>query len=411
LLKCEIEQVYPKNGVIRSHVFGKGSNAVRYIRHLPPDQKRMIVKLTTFMVGLYISLALVSNPIPGNGQIPRGNVVVTKIIAPSIQNNPAGENATRSITVYLPPDYDKTTNRYPVIYYLHAFRMTDSLHFLRIEYNRILDTAIFLGKIKPVISVVADNNTLFRGSLYTNSTFTGKWADYNAKDVVDFVDKNFRTVAQKEGRGLAGDSQGGGGALKIGMMYANVFSVVYAMSPSVLGFTKDLGIEGVGFKRIQFVKTRDELITGSGYENILANAVIAIGRAFSPNPNNPPFYADLPYIYIGDSVQIKDDILDLWKKNSPIVMIDRYKENLKTLKALKLDWGRNDEITHVPPTCRAFSDKLENLGINHFAEEYLGKHYDKIWTTDGRVMNQMLPFFNDYLKFEEIKYLMNKSKR
>jgi len=47
------------------------------------------------------------------------------------------------------------------------------------------------------------------------------------------------------------------------------------------------------------------------------------------------------------------------------------------------------------------SQKLENLGIAHFAEEYIGDHGNKIWTNDGRVLNDLLPFFNDYLKFEK----------
>ena len=50
-----------------------------------------------------------------------------------------------------------------------------------------------------------------------------------------------------------------------------------------------------------------------------------------------------------------------------------------------------------------FSQKLENLGINHYAEEYIGTHGNKIFTDDGRVFNDMLPFFDTYLKFEEQK--------
>ena len=47
-----------------------------------------------------------------------------------------------------------------------------------------------------------------------------------------------------------------------------------------------------------------------------------------------------------------------------------------------------------------FSQRLENLGINHYAEEYIGTHVDKIWTVDGRVLNDFLPFFDDFLSFE-----------
>ena len=125
-----------------------------------------------------------------------------------------------------------------------------------------------------------------------------------------------------------------------------------------------------------------------------------MGRAFSPNPNNPPFYADLPFTYEGDSLITNYEVLELWNKNSPIEMADSYISNLKKLKALKLDWGRNEAFHVLPITCMMFSQKLENLGINHYAEEYIGDHSNKLWTDDGRALNDMLPFFDRYLKFE-----------
>jgi len=51
-----------------------------------------------------------------------------------------------------------------------------------------------------------------------------------------------------------------------------------------------------------------------------------------------------------------------------------------------------------------FSKKLENIGINHYAEEYIGTHGNKIFTADGRVLNNMLPFFDTYLIFDEVKF-------
>jgi len=61
--------------------------------------------------------------------------------------------------------------------------------------------------------------------------------------------------------------------------------------------------------RAQEIKTRDELVTG--YNEFLANLVVAMGRAFSPNPNNPPFYADLPYTYNGDNLLVNYEVLGL----------------------------------------------------------------------------------------------------
>jgi len=261
----------------------------------------------------------------------------------------------------------------------------------------MLNKAIAAGKIRPLIFVMCDQYTLYRGSFYTNSSLTGNWSDFTAKDLVSYVDQKYRTIPERESRGIAGHSMGGHGAIKLGMLFPDVFSSVYALSPYVLGLENDYGVEGEAYKQAQMIQSRDTLITGYKYLN--ANAVVAVGRAFSPNANKPPFYADLPYSYSGDSLIVNYKVLDLWNKNLPNEMIKDYVGNLKSLKAIKLDWGREDFFTHIPPTSRTFSEKLDEFGINHFAEEYNGSHLDKIYTEDGRFMNDMLPFFNTYLKF------------
>ena len=332
----------------------------------------------------------------GHGQNPKGKIIVDRINAPSLQNN-GGENPVRRVTIYLPPGYDETTHRYPVIYYLHGFTWSDSLQIASDHFDQLLDKAIAIGKIRPVIVVMPDHHTLYRGSMYTNSSLTGNWADFTAKDLVAYVDQNYRTIPDRESRGVTGHSMGGGGALKLGMLFPDVFASVYALSPGLLGVGKELGPTGAGFKRAGQIKTREELV--DGWNDFEANLVVAIGRAFSPNPNKPPFYADLPFIYVGDSLVIDHSVLELWNKNMAIGMVDAYTSNLRKLKALKLDWGRNDEFIGILITCRIFSQKLESLGINHYAEEYIGTHSNKLWTDDGRALNDMLPFFNTYLEF------------
>lgn len=47
-----------------------------------------------------------------------------------------------------------------------------------------------------------------------------------------------------------------------------------------------------------------------------------------------------------------------------------------------------------------YSQNLENSGISHIAEEYIGTHGSGIYTKEGRIPNQMLPFFDLYLEFE-----------
>ncbi|WP_162339976.1 alpha/beta hydrolase [Cyclobacterium salsum] len=333
----------------------------------------------------------------GFAQIPEGKVVVEKLYSELLENS-GGENPTRRLTIYLPPGYEQSEERYPVIYYLHGFTWSDSLMVSDDKFDKLLDKAIVLKKIKPVIVVMPDQHTLYRGSWYTNSTLTGKWADFTGQDLVAYIDKNFRTIPNKDSRGVAGHSMGGQGALKMGMLFSDVFSVVYALSPATLSaVSEDFGIRGNGYKRVTELSTREELVTGS--DEFEANVVVAMGRAYTPNLDNPPFYADFPYEYRNDSLIVNYGIFKKWEAKSVIGMVEKHINALKSLTAIKLDWGRNEDFDHIPVTCLQLSKKLENLGINHYAEEYIGDHGNKLWTEDGRALNDMLPFFDQYLKF------------
>lgn len=319
-----------------------------------------------------------------------GKVASFTINARTLQNK-GGENPNRKVSVYLPPGYESGNKRYPVIYYMHGFMGTDSISSAM---KMILDRGIAAQKIRPFILVIASHYTLYEGSFYSNSSLTGNWSDFEAKELVEYVDRNFRTIANRDGRGIAGHSMGGYGAIKIAMLHPDVFSSMYALSPGLLAFVKEFGPNSDSYKDLARIKSNEEL-KKTYYPKVL----VAVARAWSPNPNKPPFYCDVPFTYQGDSLIVNDEVLEKWNQNMPVYMVDKYASNLRKLKAIKLDWGRND-ASRFPVQIGMFSQRLENLGIEHFSEEYIGNHVNKIWTTDGRVLNDMLPFFNDYLSFE-----------
>ncbi len=318
-----------------------------------------------------------------------GKVVSFTINSKALQNT-GGEDPNRKVSVYLPPNYDASTQRYPVIYYLHGFMGKDNIF---PQMQKILDEGIARQKIKPFIFVQADQYTLFEGSFYSNSSLTGNWDEFESKELVEYMDKNYRTLANRESRGIAGHSMGGYGAFKIGMLHPEVFSSIYALSPGLLAMVKEFGPNSTSFKEVQNVKTVEDL-KKTYYPKVL----VAVGRAWSPNPNKPPFFCDFPFSYEGDKMIVNQPILEKWEANMPVYMVDKYAENLRKMTAIKLDWGRNDS-PRFPVQIGMLSQRLENLGINHFSEEYIGDHGNKIWTMDGRVLNDLLPFFNDYLKF------------
>jgi S-formylglutathione hydrolase FrmB len=300
--------------------------------------KKWKLLIGLFIVGLY-----------ANGQSISGTVVTRTINSTYLQNT-GGENPNRRLSVYLPPGYEQSKDRYPVIYYLHGFMDQGEI---RTNMKNILDLAISKSKIRPFILVIPDQYTLFEGSFYSNSTLTGNWSDFTAKEVVAYMDKNFRTIPERESRGIGGHSMGGYGAIKMGMLYPDVFSCVYGLSPGLLAFVKEFGPNSNSYKELAKIRTVDEL-KKSYYPKVL----VAVGRAWSPNPANPPFYCDMPFTYAGDSLIVNNVVFEKWQENMPVYMVEKYADNLRKLKALKLDWGRND-ASRFPVQCGMFSQKLE----------------------------------------------------
>ncbi len=183
-------------------------------------------------------------------QIPSGKVIYDRLYSSSLENR-GGEDPSRRVSIYLPPDYDQTTDRYPVIYYLHGFTQNDSLLIARQKLNQLLDKAIATRKIQPVIFAMADQYTSYRGSFYTNSSLTGNWADFTSKDLVEHIEENYRTIPDRESRGMAGHSMGGHGAIKLGMLFPEVFGSIYALSCGVLDLEGDFGMESEAFKSFE----------------------------------------------------------------------------------------------------------------------------------------------------------------
>ncbi|WP_295220616.1 alpha/beta hydrolase-fold protein [uncultured Chryseobacterium sp.] len=330
-------------------------------------------------------------------QIPPGKVITTYIKAKTLENK-AGENPVRRISVYLPPDYENSSKRYPVIYFLHGFFWSDSLLVNNDKINRIFDRAIHLKKIKPVIVVMPDESTVFKGSFYANSKSSGNWSDFTSIELVNFIDSRYRTIPNKDSRGIAGHSMGGNGALRNAILYPETFSSVYALSPGVLDARYFALTETEAYKNTGRIKEVKDL---SKPENTGATILYAIARAYNGNSRKPPFFADLPFSFDGENVKVDTEVLKELKDNSVSELPFTHYENLRKLKAIKFDWGKNDEFKHIPVTCRSFSQTLELLKIRHEAEEYIGTHGSEVSRENGRIENSLLPFFNINLKFEE----------
>ena len=78
----------------------------------------------------------------------------------------------------------------------------------------------------PAIIVFPDCFTALGGNQYVNSSAIGDYADYLTKEIVPFVDREFRTLASRDHRGCFGKSSGGYGSILHGMNYASTWGAI-----------------------------------------------------------------------------------------------------------------------------------------------------------------------------------------
>lgn len=327
-----------------------------------------------------------------------GRVVRDTLHSRSLEKTVTGESADRSVIVYLPPSYDASpAKRYPVVYLLHGITDTSEVWVRPWTNNvgswntipEVMDSGTAERAFGEMIIVMPDQLTKWGGSFYSNSTVTGNWEDFTAKELVAHIDGKYRTLARASSRGLVGHSMGGYGAIKIGMKHPDVFSVIYGLNPAVLGWGRDLSIENPAFATVLKMKTTEDAMKGGFY----ALGVIVIGQAFSPNPDRPPFFVDFPFALVDGKLQPAEPAFTKWQKNLPVYMVEEYRGNLSKLRGLRFDSGYEDEFTHIPPTSRALSAALTAQGIDHVFEEYNGDHRNRFWGRNGRIATEVLPYF------------------
>ncbi len=182
--------------------------------------------------------------IPGDGlefddakEVPHGTVRLETYDSKTI-------GAPRTLWIYTPPGYDKSTSKYPVFYLLHGSGNIDSSWILTGRANYIMDNLIAEGKAKPMIIVnplgyvragvgtVPDrpqDAQAGRGPAAGGQP-GGAFGQDLLTDVIPYVEKNFRTLVGPDNRALGGLSMGGGQTVQIGFTHPDTFHYLVVMS-------------------------------------------------------------------------------------------------------------------------------------------------------------------------------------
>jgi Enterochelin esterase and related enzymes len=325
-----------------------------------------------------------------------GTLVTERIESVVLRENRTGLDPNRTVKVYLPPGYAQSEKRYAVVYFFHSINGSAEKVFEDGNMVRLLERGFTQGVVPEFIFVVADYSSPTMGSWFENSPTSGRWLDFTVEELVPFIDGKFRTIARRENRGVVGDFMGAYGALKFAMLYPELFSVAYGLHPVGTGTGLMPTQQMVNWPRLHAAKAFGEL-WGDHY----APGFVAMAQAYLPNAERPPFYCDfIVEMEEGEPVLKVENKRRLEERFHLDELLREHGDNMRRLRGLAFDWGRYDTTQGHVYSNQAFTRKLDQLGIEHVAEEYNGGAWDKNWTEDGRFATRVLPFLARCLSFE-----------
>lgn len=328
----------------------------------------------------------------------KGTIQVRQLDAACLVGNPLGDPTRRPLPVYLPPGYEQTTARYPVVYFLHPFTGS-AMTWLNAQafsptVPERLDRLIDEG-LPPFIGVFPDGWTAFGGSQWRNSEATGRYRDYFVRDVVGFVDRELRTVPRAAARAVAGRSSGGYGALLMGWHHSDVFAHLAAHSADAFweycylpelpraanAYLKAGGVEPWyrAFKE-RAMKTR-----WNGDDHIAIN-ILAMCAAYSPR-HGEPLGLELPMDLT--TGRLKDDVWARWLPFDPVRFVPRHAGSFRRLASVFVDCGSRDEF-NLHWGARMLAEAFHEAGIEHVHEEYEDGHQGTNYRFD-RSLNYIAP--------------------
>lgn len=241
----------------------------------------------------YDNLLMISGPYsdPWTFQdVPHGTIRIVWYPSPTLKQD------RRRMYVYTPPGYEANQTRYPVLYLLHGGGGDEDAWVTMGRANIILDNLIAAGKAKPMIVVMPNGNasqTVSQGYGYGPTPrpqavmapappslqaaagggragagpggaarrppqpYAGSYPESLVKDVIPFVEKTYRVIADKDDRAIAGLSMGGGHTLMATNNNPGVFGYigVFSSGPRTVDAEFETQLEAVKAGGVKFYWT------------------------------------------------------------------------------------------------------------------------------------------------------------
>ena len=293
------------------------------------------------------------------------------IASRALRGNPLGDPAERPLWVYLPPGYDDDPDaRYPSVYMIQG--LTGQLDMwrnrspFRKNFPELADGLFARGEAPPVVIAWVDCWTSYGGSQFLDSPGTGNYLTYLCDEVVPFVDARYRTVADRDHRGIAGKSSGGYGAMVVPMLRPELwgglathagdalFEVCY--QPEFRESVRALRDHyGGSFERFwEDFRSRPALSKDSD-GHLLNDWCMA--ACYSADADGT---VHLPY----DTAtgELIPEIWERWLAVDPVRMVPDHAETLRSMRAIYIDAGKRDEY-YLDLGAEAFRRELEAIGV------------------------------------------------
>src|SRR2546423_6742643 len=185
--------------------------------------------------------------------------------------SPALGGRRQPFDVYLPPGYrTHPASRYPVLYLLHGVPGRPGAFLATVRAGVVEDELVARHKLRPMILVMPFGSTgSFTDKEWANGVGPNDaWETFLARDVVHAVDQRYRTIANGSGRALAGLSEGGYGALNIGLHHPGEFRVLESWS----GYERADDLGSVFGHRPDLLARNSPLLTLDGVGSALRRA-------------------------------------------------------------------------------------------------------------------------------------------
>ena len=206
----------------------------------------------------YLSVLLVPGDLTANyfeaGQ--RGNLHKVWYDSPTI-------GKARRMYVYTPYGYDSGTEKYPVLYLLHGGGGDEDAWVTMGRACQILDNLIEKKLAVPMICVMPNGNPTqeaARTLLLPETTyergdpkFANLYINSIVRDIIPYVEKNYRVIASPDARAVSGLSMGGGHTLSVTNEHPGTFSYILPLSMGIRADQPDIdaklqGVKKAGYK-------------------------------------------------------------------------------------------------------------------------------------------------------------------